>query len=275
MEIEPKFETPWLDPSHPNYNRWKRSRELSLERGKFVKSIIEKFIKCEDLTILDLGSGEGGTSQVLADNNFVVSFDIDKVRLQRQNHLKNKSCIINGDAMKPPFKEASFDLIILQDVIEHVPDANEIIDHLKKLLKVEGRIYLSTPNKHSIFNIIADPHWGLPFLGLLSRKNLNKYFLKKFRKKDYNRKDAAQLLSLYEIRKMLNKDFSLRLNTKHSVEKLLEGNKGIVWSEFHLGLLKIIRKAKLDKVVMMLANDNFGFVNKLFNPTFYFILTKR
>ena len=62
----------WLDESHPNYLRWKLARELSIERGKFVRAIINQQLQTKNLAILDLGSGEGGTSKVFSQDNFVV-----------------------------------------------------------------------------------------------------------------------------------------------------------------------------------------------------------
>ena len=57
----------WLDESHPNFLRWKRARELSIERGKFVRSVINQQIKTTNFNVLDLGSGEGGTSKVFSE----------------------------------------------------------------------------------------------------------------------------------------------------------------------------------------------------------------
>ncbi len=85
MEVAEK-PIPWLDEKHPNYERWKRAREISIERGKFVRSIISKVRKCQNLKILDIGSGEGGTSKVLSQDNIVISFDMTKIRLLRQQN---------------------------------------------------------------------------------------------------------------------------------------------------------------------------------------------
>ncbi|MCK7528447.1 MAG: hypothetical protein MZV64_68205 [Ignavibacteriales bacterium] len=57
---------------------------LSIERGKFVRSVINQQIKTTNLNVLDLGSGEGGTSRVFSADNFVVSLDLSLVKLQRQ-----------------------------------------------------------------------------------------------------------------------------------------------------------------------------------------------
>jgi 2-polyprenyl-3-methyl-5-hydroxy-6-metoxy-1,4-benzoquinol methylase len=263
----------WLDQTHPNYRRWEKSRQLALDRGDFVKALIQNHVKCLGLRVLDLGSGEGGTSSTLSKDNTVVSFDISLLRLKRQNN-EDKFQKINGNAMDLPFKPNTFDLIILQDVIEHLTYTKLVIHNLNKLLKSDGIIYLSTPNKLSFLNFIADPHWGLPLVSVFKRDRTKKYFLKYFRKNETNRKDIAQLLSLNDIKKIFGFDFKINLDTKYSVKKLFEGHKGIVWSDFHIFLIDTIKRLHLDKIILKIVNDKEGFVNKYLNPTFYFILIK-
>ncbi len=264
----------WLDRRHPNFERWERSRQLSEDRGRFAVSVIGRHLKCENLNILDLGSGEGGTSAVLCGGNFVVSTDISIDRLKRQKG-KNRACdLVEADAVSLPFKHDFFDMVILQDVIEHVTSPQTLISNVYNILKPGGAVYLSTPNKLSPFNMIADPHWGMPFVSILKRDTIKKYFLKYFRKSEYDRRDAAQLLSYSEIAGLAEGKFSLRLNTKHSVKRLFGGDKGIVWSEFHLSVIKTLKKIHLDKLILKTANDRAGFINKYLNPTFYLILKK-
>jgi 2-polyprenyl-3-methyl-5-hydroxy-6-metoxy-1,4-benzoquinol methylase len=273
MEVKEDTLPAWLDRSHPNFLRWEKSRKLALERGEFVKSIIEKHINCSELQILDLGSGEGGTSAILSRNNSVVSFDLSLIRLKRQKGKTNFPKI-NGDALNIPFKSNKFDLIILQDVIEHVSNVNLFVKNLKDILKTNGTIYLSTPNKFSLFNLIADPHWGLPIASVLKRDKIRKYFLKRFRGNEIDRKDIAQLLSLKDLKKYFSPEFEITLKTKYSVQKLFEGNKGIVWSDFHLFLIRAAKSLYLDKMILKIANDTGGFINKFLTPTFYLILKR-
>ena len=125
QKSEKTFESKaWLDKTHPNYKRWKRGRDLSIHRGEFVLSILNKFSECENLKVLDLGSGLGGTSNVFADKNFVISYDVDYFRLKNQIECKHNYLKMNGDALNLPFKKNTFDIIILQDVIEHLPALN-------------------------------------------------------------------------------------------------------------------------------------------------------
>ncbi len=273
MEVNKTSPPAWFDKAHPNYERWKHAREISEERGKFVQSVLSKEITLTGLQVLDVGSGEGGTAKVLSKKNEVVSFDINSERLQRQG--KNHSQKILGDSEHLPFSSSSFDVIIMQDVIEHLQSKRKIINSLHSLLKKNGIIYLSTPNKFSIFNVIADPHWGVPFISLLKRESIKKYFLGIFRKSEATRKDIAELSSLKNLLSLFEDKFEVRLFTSHSVKELFNGNKGIVWSNFHLKLVGAANKLKIGRLITLMANDKPGLLNKFFTPTFYFTLKKK
>jgi len=273
MEVNKTSPPAWLDKDHPNYERWKRAREISEERGKFVESVLSKEITLTDLRIIDLGSGEGGTAKILSEKNDVVSFDINSERLQRQGN--NHSQKVLGDSEHLPFSSSSFDVIILQDVIEHLQSKEKIIASLHSLLKKNGIIYLSTPNKFSILNIIADPHWGVPFVSLLKRESIRKYFLGTFRKTEAARKDIAELSSFKKLLSLFEDKFEVKLFTSHSVKELFKGNKGIVWSSFHLKLVGTANKIKIGRLINLMANDKPGIINKFFTPTFYMILIRK
>jgi SAM-dependent methyltransferase len=261
----------WLNTGHPNFERWEKAREISMERGKFVELIISRFIKCERLNILELGSGEGGTALIFSKQNIFISLDLSLLRLQRQPESIIR---INADALRLPFKHSTFDLIILQDVIEHLPYNDGLLHYLSGFLKKEGIIFLSTPNRFSFLNIISDPHFGLPFLSLFKRDQIKKYFLSFLRKEDSERKDIAQLLSLKELKRM-SYDYEIILNTKFSVSELFKENKGIIWSKFHLTLTKIILWTGLYKLIIKIANDRESFLNQYLTPTFYLILKRK
>lgn len=272
MEIKEEIQREY-NPAHPNYQRWQRARELSDERAKFVEGVLSKVSNLLGLSILDLGAGEGSTSKFLSKHNFVVSLEIKRERINKIEYSQSLQPVL-ADGFKLPFKNNKFDVIIMQDVIEHMQINDEYIASLYYLLKKNGLIYLSTPNRYSIFNIISDPHWGLPFLALFKREQVKKYFLKYLRKDDYQRTDTAELFSLHNIYKKFSDKFSITLYTKYSVDYLLNGGKGLVWSNFHLGIINLIKSVGLRRILLGIANDKPGVINNFFTPTFYFILKK-
>ena len=273
MEVSKEIQREY-NPAHPNYKRWQRAREISEERAEFVEKIISTEIIPEGLRILDIGSGEGSTSGLLSKKNFVVSLEIKPERLKKTLQKESLQRII-ADGLRIPFKPGSFDLVILQDVIEHIAINENFFEQLSEFLKKNGIIYLSTPNRLSVFNVISDPHWGLPFLALFKSDQIKKYFLKIFRKADSERDDIAELLSLKEISRLAEKNYIIKICTHISVDHLLNGGKGLVWSDIHRILIKLTNLPMIRTALLKISNDKPGIVNKFFTPTFYILLKKK
>ncbi len=273
MEVD-REKAVWLDPFHPNYKRWQRGRNVAAERAAVVYKIVSAHKICSGMTVLDLGSGEGGTSSLFAESNYVVSYDLSLLRLKRQQNIERNYSLINGDGGFLPFRDSSFDLIILQDVIEHTGNRTLLIKELSRILNKTGIIYLSTPNKYSVLNIIADPHWGIPFLCLFSKTVIKKYFLRFFRMEDSDREDIAELLSLNELEKLFS-GYCLKLKTREIISLLSENPKGILWSSFHFLLYKTLKMSGLFFILTKTADNSSGFINKYITPTFYVIMNKK
>ena len=273
MEVKEDLQREY-NPAHPNFERWQKARDISEDRAKFVKKILITEIELKGLKILDFGSGEGSTSERLSKDNTVVSIDIKPERVKMISQTDSLQPVLSN-GLNLPLKPNSFDVIILQDVIEHIPINENFFEYLSKYLKDNGIIYLSTPNKLSLINIISDPHWGLPFLSLFKRDQIKKYFLKIFRRADFERDDIAELLSLKKINKLVSKIFHFKICTSFSVEYLLNGGKGLVWSDFHTRLIKIANFPLINTLLLYISNDKQGMLNNFFTPTFYIILKKK
>ncbi len=260
-----------LNPAHSNYKRLLRGRELSKERAIIIDKIISLNKICNNLKILDIGSGEGGTAAFFSETNQVISYDLNLVRLKRQQQCSPNFFIINGSAESLPFRSSGFDLIILQDVLEHIINKDLLVKELSRVLKDSGLIYISTPNKYSLLNIISDPHWGIPLLSLFKREGIKKYFLRYFRKEEMSRKDIAQLLSLKEIYQLFP-EHKISLYTKEVLNFLSEDLKGIIWSNFHVKLYHLLKKSGLIFILKYFANNKFGIINNYLTPTYFMII---
>ena len=64
-----------------------------------------------------------------------------------------------------PFPDGTFDVVITNQVLEHVPDAGLHLREIRRVLPDDGVVYLATPNKWWL----TDPHYKMPFISWLPR----------------------------------------------------------------------------------------------------------
>jgi len=244
-----------------DYEVWEQSNESAIERGRLVKTILEQYIKCKDLTILNLGPDNGNIPHILSEGNKVVNLDSSYLRLKRLTG--SEECPrIEGNFLSLPFKDKSFDLIIVHNLVEQINDIEKFSKNLESILKEKSFIYLSTPNKYSILNIISDPYSGLPFAALSTRskdmKDFSKYFIR--------------LFSLNRLKNCF-RNFEFNLNTIQSVQMLFN-NKRIMDTSSHPAWIKFIKNIGLNKILLRIINNKAGFINSFLTPTFYLMLKK-
>jgi SAM-dependent methyltransferase len=96
--------------------------------------------------ILDLGSGGGRNSAYLRTKfpgAHVVALDLSFIRCSSCRQA-NGAAVVCGDAMRLPFPDDSFDMVLSTQVIEHVPDDRAFVEESGRILKKEGTMMISS-----------------------------------------------------------------------------------------------------------------------------------
>lgn len=98
--------------------------------------------------LLEMGCGEGANlhhlgARTRAANVFAVDFSRAKVRFAVQ---ETKAMGANADAACLPFRDRSFDAVLIRDLLHHVPDRLAVLAEAARVLRPGGRVTVIEPN---------------------------------------------------------------------------------------------------------------------------------
>jgi ubiquinone/menaquinone biosynthesis C-methylase UbiE len=94
---------------------------------------------------LDLGCGDGRLTLELQASELTAA-DVSLVALNRARGRLTDATLVLLEPDRPlPFDDASFDLVLCADTIEHVRDLRSLLSELKRVLTPLGTLAISTP----------------------------------------------------------------------------------------------------------------------------------
>lgn len=103
--------------------------------------------------VLDLGSGEGFGSAILAETaEKIVGLDLDATTVEhsRLNHAAPNLSFEQGSALDlDRFEEASFGAVVCFELIEHVSDHERVLAGVERVLADDGLLVISTPDRRT------------------------------------------------------------------------------------------------------------------------------
>lgn len=109
----------------------------------------------EKMKILEVGCAEAGFMDVLNDMDIdVVGIELEEDRVKTAKELNPNLKVILGDITSDKICEdigQKFNLIVMRDVIEHIPDRMATFKNLRKLLEKDGYLYITFPPRFSAF----------------------------------------------------------------------------------------------------------------------------
>lgn len=112
--------------------------------------------------ILDIGCSFGWFEKYAVDSKCtdIVGLEPKKESFLPAQRDVPEAIFKEGSALKIPFPDNYFDLVVAFDVIEHLPKKKESIalGEIIRVLKNKGQVVLSTPNRN-LFSNILDPAW--------------------------------------------------------------------------------------------------------------------
>lgn len=146
-----------------------------------VDKILRQRTDLKGKVVVDLACGDGRTTYLLRSLGAVVRpYDIMPEFYKLDDEAKY------ADVMDPlPIESHSADMVILQEVIEHLPNHLFVLQEISRILKSGGELFITTPNRSALVSRFAYLCFESEFLrgtpagaadGVWAQKGNRKYY---------------------------------------------------------------------------------------------------
>jgi ubiquinone/menaquinone biosynthesis C-methylase UbiE len=112
-------------------------------------ALIQRHISLAGRKAIDCGCGSGGYVLELLKlgcDAWGVEYSQEKVRHFKQT-AKEPDRVNSGDLEQIKFRESTFDIALLNEVLEHVPDDQKALTEICRILKRGGMLVVFSPNR--------------------------------------------------------------------------------------------------------------------------------
>jgi len=136
---------------------WEQVSRNPMKRNPFVVSRYENVLKLleneldiRNKKILDLGCGDGVLTNYLNTKKskaYGIDYSSEAINFAKEKTASKNINFIQGSAYELPFSDNYFDAIVSSDVIEHLDNVDKYLEEIKRVLKYDGIVVISTPIK--------------------------------------------------------------------------------------------------------------------------------
>lgn len=151
------------------------------EKDKFLANLKSELRFINELPpskILDVGCGLGFMLSGIDDKHEKFGLEVSSFACE---HAKQYAAIYNSPIEDAPISDNSFDVVVSHHVIEHVDRPEEFLGKIKKILKNDGMLILSTPDFECVCARAYKENYRMLFdkthVNLFSFKSLKKMLL--------------------------------------------------------------------------------------------------
>lgn len=152
------------------YAEWQYEKGIDTIKFYLKYTDVDEMFK--DKVVLDIGCGAGGKTIFYASKGVkkIIGVEIlEKYKKEAENLAKNynmgdKFEFVCADASKTPFKDETFDTIIMNDAMEHVDEPELVLEECYRILKKSGKLYLNFPPYNHPYGAHLSDAIGMPWV---------------------------------------------------------------------------------------------------------------
>jgi ubiquinone/menaquinone biosynthesis C-methylase UbiE len=213
-----------FSPGDREYEAYRNFNLGAVDRGRRIAARLAELTNVQGAQVLDVGCGSGGLSIAFAERGATVqAVEPDPTRLAwaqaRVEGYGVPVAVESGAAESLQFADGSFEIVLLDSVIEHVDDPDATLAEVARVLRPGGLLYITWPSKWSLALILRDPHYQL-FGVVLMPRWLGRFYVERVRKvkRGYwvNRIPSRRWLA----RRLAERGITLRMLEPEGLDKL-------------------------------------------------------
>lgn len=167
-----------INPATETDLLWVQISELPYFRG-LLRAVEAKFYQDIELAgpVLDVGCGDGHFASRTFKQKIDVGIDPWEEPLAEAAQTDAYGVTLRAEGSEIPFSDASFQTVISNSVLEHIPDLDPVISEISRVIKPGGLFVFCVPNHQFLGNLSVSNFFDrihLGFLGNLYRAFFNK-----------------------------------------------------------------------------------------------------
>jgi SAM-dependent methyltransferase len=109
--------------------------------------------------LLEVGLGMGHLIGQLEDTFDTYGMDLNHWAVKQSKSVVEKTQLQTASAQELPYRDESFNVVIIKHIVEHLPDPQKAIEEIGRVTEPGGTLILATPNLDSLLKPWKGDKW--------------------------------------------------------------------------------------------------------------------
>ena len=127
-----------------------------------VREIVKELIRNNRCKVLDAGCGDGSLLEPLCKSQECYGVDVSEAQLKKAQTKGIKTFRLDLESERLPFADDFFDLVICSETIEHLLDADNLLQEIHRTVRLGGTFILTFPNVNQPISWLMQILFDLP-----------------------------------------------------------------------------------------------------------------